>query len=182
MRLCPDHMPTVGDRVPIGTPCPMCESPTLRAEVERLKGDGAGDARQIHGQYEKIRALELQNRDLQSALEEMMKIASQWGGCADTGTESPFGMTWTLDPSERKDWDNAMLGAERVLNATPGKPKCECSYSPWRYCPAHPSGPEKLVEERGKCIDCGKPVTSGNICVPCVGVRYPDTKKRVEGS
>lgn len=26
------------------------------------------------------------------------------------------------------------------------------------------------------CIDCGKPVTSGNICVPCLKVRYPSKK------
>ena len=43
---------------------------------------------------------------------------------------------------------------------------------------------EKPVDRPQNCIDCGKPVTSGNICLPCVRVRYPDNsveKRKDEG-
>lgn len=52
MRLCPDHMPTVGDRVPIGTPCPMCENQTLLAEVEKLKDRYQGKSPECHGGHQ----------------------------------------------------------------------------------------------------------------------------------
>ncbi len=29
-----------------------------------------------------------------------------------------------------------------------------------------------------KCIDCGKEITSGNICIPCVLVRHPSKEGR----
>lgn len=37
---------------------------------------------------------------------------------------------------------------------------------------------ETLVGPVQNCIDCGKPVTSGNICIPCVKVRYPSKEER----
>ena len=36
--------------------------------------------------------------------------------------------------------------------------------------------PRDAEKREGACIDCGKPVTSGNICLPCIRVRYPSKR------
>ena len=47
------------------------ERDDLRRELEQCRKDGEGDARQIHGQAEKIKALELQVNEYRRALEEI---------------------------------------------------------------------------------------------------------------
>jgi len=42
----------------------------------------------------------------------------------------------------------------------------------------HVKGAEKQKQET--CIDCGKLITSGNICMPCVRVRYPSGGDRTQ--
>ena len=73
MRLCPDHMPTVGDRVPIGTPCPMCENQTLRAEVERLKNNEIAEGDGIAFLREELRLANLHLESFSSGLSDALK-------------------------------------------------------------------------------------------------------------
>jgi hypothetical protein len=66
---------------------------------------------------------------------------------------------------------------EGLLERYAGNRICPDMFAPCKTpgCQQHLGVPDK--RNQTACIDCGKPVSSGNICLPCIRVRYPSEKR-----
>jgi len=145
-------------------------------EVEQLIGER--DAAWAAKDKEAVKAIDaeaaLAKSDLQvEALKNVLR-SIEWHGdylssppkvrCPDCGNEKTEGH------SEDCDLGHALHGAFPSTSEKQERPSFNFPEGNTGF------GPEKQKQET--CIDCGKPITSGNICMPCVRVRYPSEGDR----